>query len=212
MFGNILAIYGILFCGNEILNNIILNKAIKDVLNYFDLMDNQLEGLNELVIYALLEKFIEEISTPRYLDYLPFISIFINIKNLYLLNGEIEEFLYYLESRYNDVLHGPILTNKKEEVKEEVLKQDKYFVSFNYEGKLVTIWFSYNADEVVIKSVSPSLSHLDTRQRYSLLLDVLSNIKVGYKMNYNYSSGIEECIKNINIAKQEKKLNLVKKY
>lgn len=211
MIGSFLAIYGILFGCNEILSNMILNRVIDDINYYFDLFDIELEGINKLVIDALIQQFIEEVSTSRTLDYFPFISVFINIKNLYFLNEDIKEFLMYLEACYNYILYGPTIKSEKiEEVKPKKL-QNKYFISLNYQGKLATIWFKYEDSKLEIISVSPVMESLSMRDVYKILLNVLGNIKEGRNKLYNYSNGLEEYIKNLDITKEQEELVHIRK-
>lgn len=199
----ILIAYILLFGVNEILNYIILEIVHYRVDNY--LMDEKIDlnNRNELIIEALISDFTEEVTTSRWIDYLPFISIIFNINNLRFLEEDIEDFIYYLNQCYGDVLYpnGKHINDFTIEEKEEKC----FFLSYEINKKIITFWVIYKNGEFEIQDASETFKNLSKKEQYQMLYEILKQIAAGNKKEYNYSSGLEEIIKPELVKKMHQK-------
>lgn len=202
----VLLLYLLFLITNNELNKYIVNKIDNKVALYMEKYHIDLNEQEELVMESLVTHFCEELMTSSKLEYLPFISIWQILKNVYTLDGEIEQFIFYLNQCHSALMKTtPNTPTTKKEPR-------RHFISYMLNGKRATVIFTLEDGEVNIIEVSASLQEKDEKELYTDLLDALALIKMGSK-DFNYSSHlVEDYQDELKIAqKQDLKLARINK-
>lgn len=184
---NILLVVAILYfltvLGNNVLDLYITNK-IRSYLNiYFSGEKIKLVGKEKEIIDALIIKYTKELTKVKNI---PFYSFLCKAKAAYEVYGSIEDLINYLEKEYDFIL----IPNKEE--KNNLYVHEKFFVSYISEGKYITIWFTYVSKEVKIVNGTESFNSLSMKEQYSILLEILKDLRDKKTKDYNFSRGLEE--------------------
>lgn len=207
ILAKIILTYFTFFAMNELIGYRIMNQ-VEDLMDSFLEEENiilDLYSRKELIMSALIREFINEITTERWLDYIPFVALPINIYNLWRLKGEMEEFIFYLKQCYPDVLYSSCsneeIINKKEKNingKEETIKateEKNYFLTYQKDGKYVTFWFTYLNGQFQISYASKPFQQLSEKEQLTTLYQILKELRAGNKKDYHYSNDIQELLK-----------------
>lgn len=199
----ILLLYLFFLIINNELNKYIVNKIDNKVADYIEAHHIDLNEQEELIMESLVTHFCEELMTSSNLEYLPFISIWQILKNIYTLDDEIEQFIFYLNQCHSALMKTtPNTPTTKKEPR-------RHFISFMLNGKRATIIFTLANGEVNILETSASLQEKGEKELYADLLDALALIKRGSK-DFNYSNYLIEDYQTELKTAQEQSLSLVR--
>lgn len=199
----ILLLYLFFLITNNELNKYIVNKIDNKVADYIEAHHIDFNEQEELIMESLVTHFCEELMTSSNLEYLPFISIWQILKNIYTLDDEIEQFIFYLNQCHSTLMKTtPNTPTTKKEPR-------RHFISFMLNGKRATIIFTLANGEVNILETSASLQEKGEKELYADLLDALALIKRGSK-DFNYSNYLIEDYQTELKTAQEQSLSLVR--
>lgn len=199
----ILLLYLFFLITNNELNKYIVNKIDNKVADYIEAHHIDFNEQEELIMESLVTHFCEELMTSSNLEYLPFISIWQILKNIYTLDDEIEQFIFYLNQCHSALMKTtPNTPTTKKEPR-------RHFISFMLNGKRATIIFTLANGEVNILETSASLQEKSEKELYADLLDALALIKRGSK-DFNYSNYLIEDYQTELKTAQEQSLSLVR--
>lgn len=199
----ILLLYLFFLITNNELNKYIVNKIDNKVADYIEAHHIDFNEQEELIMESLVTHFCEELMTSSNLEYLPFISIWQILKNIYTLDDEIEQFIFYLNQCHSALMKTtPNTPTTKKEPR-------RHFISFMLNGKRATIIFTLANGEVNILETSASLQEKGEKELYADLLDALALIKRGSK-DFNYSNYLIEDYQTELKTAQEQSLSLVR--
>ena len=174
---------------NIALTENIENKLNKRLNQYLEANKIELEPRETIFLEGLVYNLLKEIMPNNKDNIITFKSFFKTLKTWLNLEQEVEEFLFFLESCYPELLE---LSDTKNT---ENLEQE-YFITFKENNKYLTIYFTYFKGIVVIKRVSNSLNSLSLKEQYIILNKWLKNFKE-QRNNYNYSKELENDMDNI---------------
>ena len=174
--------------------NIALTENIENELNkrlnqYLEANKIELEPRETIFLEGLVYNLLKEIMPNNKDNIITFKSFFKTLKTWLNLEQEVEEFLFFLESCYPELL-GLSDTENTDDLEQE------YFITFKENNKYLTIYFTYFKGIVVIKRVSNSLNSLSLKEQYIILNKWLKNFKE-QRNNYNYSKELENDMDNI---------------
>lgn len=179
----VIILYFLSVLGNKVLDEYIINK-VKSYLNiYFSGEKIKLVGKEKDIIDALVIKYAKELTEVKKI---PFYSFLCKVKAAYEVYGSIEDLINHLEKEYDFIL----IPNKEE--KNNPYAEERFFVSYFSEGKYITIWFTYINKEVKIVNGTESFNSLSMKEQYSILLEILRDLRDKKTKDYNFSQGLEE--------------------
>ncbi len=174
---------------NIALTEDIENKLNKELNQYLEDNKIELDVRETIFLEGLVYNLLKEIMPNNKDNAVTLRSFFMTCRTWLSLEQEIDEFIFFLESCYPELLGLPDSQNTNE------LEQE-YFITFKENNKYLTIFFTYFKGIVVIKKVSDSLNSLSLKEQYMILNKWLKNLKE-QRNNYNYSKELEKRMDNM---------------
>lgn len=193
----LLALYIAFLVANNELNKYIVNKVDDKIADYMEKNHIFLDVREELIMETLVTRFYQELISPPHLEYFPFLTIWQVLRNISILDEEIEDFIFFINSCYSD-----ILTKEKKPEAPSTTTSKTHFVSYKLDGKIATILFTFDGGEVTIVDVTQNLKDKSESELYQDLLDALALINRGSK-EFNHSYDLIESYQDALIIAQK---------
>ncbi len=194
--------YNLLLLINIKLENYIENKVLDRLQIFYEENNIVFDTRGELIMEALTYRLISELKCNLWLSYVPVVGIISNLKSIFNLDNEIDDYIYFLRECYGDLLKINV-----KEIEEKESLNDKYFISIPKNDKYLTIWFTYIDNKINIIDASNYVKSLAIKEQYNLLYEGLNNLK-SKNREINCSRELEKILDELLNENNKKEMKL----